>query len=151
MTGLRHYLELKFAGHTFLMPNSSELLIEPRENMQVERKGQAAAKRSMQGAEWLAYALDAQMGTLPESSWTRAVFMNVNAARPVGLLVDDLRLLPVDGLRIEPFVPLGPAPDTGYHLFNAASMQSATLTLVFAPLGLAAYLQSREGKYGLGQ
>ena len=151
MTTLRHYLEVRFAGQTFLLPNAPDLLVEPRENMQLERKGQAAASRNVQGVVWLAYALDANMQPLPESAWTRAIFLNVASRQPVGLLVDDLKLLPVDGLRIEPFIPLGPVPQTGHHLFNAAAMQTATPTLIFAPVGLAAYLQAQEDNHGLGE
>ncbi|MHB8254488.1 MAG: hypothetical protein ACYDEV_12500 [Acidiferrobacter sp.] len=151
MTPLRHYLEFQFAGQAFLLPNTPDLLIEPRENMQVERRGQAAAVRSVQGVVWRAYALGADLRPLPDSAWTRAVFLNINASQPIGLLVDELKLLPVDNLRIEPFTPLGPAPATGYHLFHAAAMRAQTLTLVIAPAGLLAYLQAQEGDHGLGE
>lgn len=147
----RHYLELKFAGCTFLMPNTPDVSIEPRENMQVERRGRAAAVRSLQGALWLAYILDGDLRPTTGGTWTRAVFLNARAKRPVGLLVDDLRLLPADTLRIEAFTPLGPAPASGQHLFHAAAMQASTVTLVFAPAALTAYLQAQEGGDGLGE
>jgi len=151
MTTPRHYLETKFAGRVFLMPNTLDLLIEPRENMLVERKGRAAALRSVQGLVSPAYALDADLQPLTESAWTRAVFLGTAAGRLIGLLVDDLRLVPTAELRIEPFTPLGGVPKTGYHLFDAAAMQASTLTLVFAPAGLTAYLQAMEGGNGLGK
>ncbi len=150
-TGIRHYLELKFAGHTFLMPNTPDVSIEPRENMQLDQKARAAAIRSLQGVLWLAYILDADLQPTANGAWTRAVFLNARSNRPVGLLVDDLRLLPADALRIEPFTPLGPAPVKGQHLFYAAAIQASALTLVFAPAALTAYLQAQEGGDGLGQ
>lgn len=150
-TGARHYLELKFAGHTFLMPNTPDVSIEPRENMQIERRGRAAAIRSLQGVLWLAYILDGDLRPVTDGVWTRAVFLNARAKSPVGLLVDDLRLLPADSLRIEAFTPLGPAPVSGQHLFHAAAMRGSTLTLVFAPTSLTAYLQAQEGGDGFGE
>ena len=149
--GARHYLELKFAGHTFLVPNTPDVSIEPRENMQSERKGRAAASRSLQGVLWLGYLLDADLRPTADGAWTRAVFLNARGTRPVGLLVNDLRVLPADALRIEPFTPLGPAPVQGQHLFHAAAMQASTLTLVFSPTALAAYLQAQEGGDGFGE
>ncbi|HUW98816.1 MAG TPA: hypothetical protein VMV40_08260 [Acidiferrobacter sp.] len=151
MTILRHYLELQFAGRTFLLPNTSDLLIEPRENMHIERKGQAAALRVVQGVASPAYILDADLRPIMESQWTRAVFLGVNSGRLVGLLIDDLRLLPADTLRIEPFTPLGPVPKTGYHLFDAAAMATSTLTLVFSSVGLAAYLQAQGDRDGVSE
>ncbi len=146
---LRHYLEIRFDGRTFLIPNAPDLLIEPRENMQDEPRGTAAATRVVQGAVWPAYALDADLKARLDAPWTRAVFLNSTAARPVGLLVEDLKLLPVDSLRIEPFTPLGPSPKTGRHLFDAAAMQPGGLTLVFATAGLISRLQNEEDAHGL--
>ena len=151
MTDLRHYLELRFAGQTFLMPNIPAISVEPRENMQIERSGRAAAQRMVQGESWLAYALGPDWSPLSESDWTRAVFLGLGASPPVGLLVDDVKLLPAGTLRIEPFTPLGPAPVPGRHLFPAAAVGRGALTLVMAPEGLAAYLRSLGGDHGLGE
>lgn len=151
MTALRHYLEFGFAGHRFLLPNNPDLLIEPRENMEIEGRGSAAALRRVQGVTWLAYALGPDFSPVRESLWTRAVFLETHARRPVGLLVDDVRLVPVDALRIEPFTPLGPAPVSGQHLFQAAAMGAQSLTLVMAPVALAIYLRAQEGDHGLSE
>lgn len=151
MTALRHYLEFGFAGHRFLLPNSHELVIEPRENMEIEQKGYAAALRRVQGVIWLAYALDSEFKAVPESPWTRAIFLDTQGRRPVGLLVEDMRLVPLDTLRIEPFTPLGPTPVSGQHLFQAAAMGAQSLTLVMAPVALAAYLRAQEGDHGLSE
>jgi len=151
MTALRHYLECSFAHHRFLIPNDSDLLVESRENMQIEKKGRAAATRRVQGALWRAYALDGEFKPVLESGWTRAVFLETHDSRPVGLLVDDLNVLPVDTLRIEPFTALGPAPVPGHHLFQAAAMSPRGLTLVLTPSVLALYLRLQEGDYGLGE
>lgn len=151
MTDLRHYLEFGFAGHRFLVPNSHELLIEPRENMEMEKKGRAAALRRVQGVIWPAYALDSDLNPVSESPWTRAIFLDTRARQPVGLLVDTVRLVPLEALRIEPFTPLGPPPVSGQHLFQAAAMSTQSLTLVMAPLALAAYLRAQEGDYGLSK
>ena len=151
MTDLRHYLQLRFAGQVFLMPNLPDILVEPRENMQVERNGRAAAQRTVQGVSWLAYALGPDWAPLPESGWTRAVFLGVGTARPVGLLVDELHLLPAGDLRIAPFTPLGPAPVPGRHLFPGAAVGRNDLTLVLATDAVASYLRALEGDHGLGQ
>ncbi len=151
MTDLQHYLELRFAGQTFLMPNGLDVSVEPRENMQLERRGRAAALRTVQGEAWLAYALDSDWLPLPESPWTRVVFLGIGASQPVGLLVDELKLMPVGSLRIEPFTPLGPAPVPGRHLFPAAAVDGRAPILVMAPAGLAAYLRSLGGDNGLGE
>ncbi|WP_298136619.1 hypothetical protein [Acidiferrobacter sp.] len=151
MTDVRHYLQLRFSGQVFLMPNLPDIVVEPRENMLVEPKGQAAARRSVQGASWVAYALGPDWTPVPEGPWTRAVFLGIHGARPVGLLVDDLKLLPAIGLRIEPFTPLGPAPVPGRNLFPGVEMRQGNPTLVLAADVLASYLHALEGNHGLGQ
>ena len=151
MTILRHYLELRFAGQKFLMPNGPDIVVEPRENMQVERAGRAAAMRNVQDVSWFAYALGPDWAPVPESGWTRAVFLTVGPGRPVGLLVDDLKLLPADSLRIEAFTPLGPAPVPGRHLFVAAAMTLSAVTLVLAAGAVASYLRALESDHGLGE
>ncbi len=151
MTDLRHYLELRFAGQVFLMPNGSDISVEPRENMQLEQRGRAAALRTVQGESWLAYALGPDWSPRPDAPWTRAVFLNNGASQPVGVLVDDLKLLPVGSMRIEPFTPLGPAPVPGRHLFPAAAVGGGAPILVISPEGLATYLRSLGGDSGLGE
>ncbi len=149
MTDLRHYLELRFAGRAYLMPNFPDILVEPRENMQIARKGRAAAERTVHGASWRAYALGPDWMPIPESAWTRAVFLGIGTSRPAGLLVDDLRLLSASELRVEPFTPLGPAPVPGLHLFPGAAVSRGGLTLVLAADAVAAYLRALEGDHGL--
>ncbi len=151
MTAVRHYLELRFAGGVFLMPNLPDLLVEPRENMLVEIRGRAAAVRSVQSVTWRAYALGPDWAPVTDSPWTRAVFLGAPGRRPVGLLVEDLKLLAADGLRIEPFTPLGPAPVSGQHLFKAAAMRTGALTLVLDPDALASYLRAQEDIHGPGR
>ncbi|MDA8391128.1 MAG: hypothetical protein M0Z76_10435 [Gammaproteobacteria bacterium] len=144
---VRHYLEISFAGGTYLMPNLPQLVVEPRENLAVRRLGMAAAQRVVQGVTWPAFALNAELEPVAEAPWTRGIFLNP-AGRGVGILVDDMRLVAVDRLRIEAFSPLGPLPPGGQPLFDAASMQGEGLSLVFSVGGLVAHLLYQEHRHG---
>lgn len=140
---IRHYVELRFSGCTFLLPNVPNLLVEPYENMRVEPHGKVGAYRSVQGAHWPAFSLNAALQPVLGVPWTRAVFLTTTG-RPVGLLVEDLKLVPTDSLRLEPYMPLGPQPLGSVHVFDKAAMHARGLTLVFSPSGLAAYLLAQE-------
>ena len=146
-SAVRHYIELRFADRLYLMANVPQLVVEPRENLLIEPTGRAAAQRVVQGVSWPAYALDAALEPVAQSPWTRAIFLN-STERGVGILVDEMRLVPVDRLRIEPFVPLGPPPPGGQPVFDAAAMQQAGLTLVFSVSGLVAHLRYQERRHG---
>ncbi len=147
---IRHYIELRMGSSTFFLANTPLLVIEPRENMLVKPVGLAAAQRVVQGVAWPAFSLDADMEPVADAPWTRAIFLNT-AEHGVGILVDDLRLVPVDHLRVEPFFPLGPLPPGGEPLFDAAAMETGTLTLVFSTRGLIAHLLYEERRHGHAQ
>ncbi len=144
---VRHYLEIRFAGARYLLPNVPHLVVEPRENLTVRPLGLAAAQRVVSGVVWPAFALDAALEPVEETNWTRAVFLDATR-RGVGILVEDMRLLAAEPLRIEAFSPLGPLPPGGQPLFDAASMQTEGLILVFSLDGLAAHLLYQERRHG---
>lgn len=147
MTDIKHYLQVAFDGSTFLLPHVPGLQVEVRENMQIEAAGVVAARRYVQGAAWPALALDRALMPCRDSPWTRAVFLHAGE-QPIGLLVDDMTLLPLDSLRIEPFIPLGLRASDGPPVFGAAAMTDGGLTLVFSPPGLAHYLLAQEARRG---
>lgn len=147
MTDIKHYLEIVLDGATFLLPHVPGIQVEVRENMQVEAIGVVAARRHVQGAAWPALALDRNLMPCLDSPWTRAVFLPPNE-RPVGLLINDMKLVPADSLRIEPFIPLGARAPGDPLVFDAAAMTGRGLTLVFSPPGLTHYLLAQEAGHG---
>ena len=91
-----------------------------------------------------AYSVDANLDPLPRHAWQSAVFLQAGG-RTLGLIADELQLLPREDVRVEPFVPPGPAPTPAGHLFGGAWVRAGHApVLVFEPGALADYLMRLE-------
>jgi len=73
--------------------------------------------------------------------WHRAVFLDA-LPHAVGLVVDEVQLLPRAETTVTPFTPLGLPPTRLGHLFSGAWVMGHRLMLVFDPQAFVAYLQS---------
>ena len=127
----------------YLLHSSASLAIEQRGSLVLNDDANAniAAWRASGARRWPAYALDAELRVRRRPRWERAVFINA-AAGPIGLIADEIQLLPQAQVRVEPFTPLGPPPTGGGHVFFGAWVNEGRLLLVFEPQGLAAYLHA---------
>lgn len=141
------YLRIVFAGGEYLLPGNASLAIEQRHNLTVNDSegGAVAAWRVVRSVRWPAFALDKELTPVVSETWQRAVFLEARPA-PVGLLADEIQILPRAELIIEPFTPLGEAPGRFGHLFNAAWINDKDAVLVFDPRALSAYLAGLGGQ-----
>lgn len=143
MTDQNQYLRLQLGNTGFLLPNVSGFNIEQRENLVPDKspEGKVAAWRSVHSARHPAYCLDAMLRVSRHHHWRRAVFLDA-APHPVGLVVDEVQMLPRAETVISPFSPLGQPATRAGHLFSGAWVTGNRVLLVFDPAALAAYLQA---------
>jgi len=142
---IRQYLRLKMDGAVFLLPSTASLAIEKREGLTSSSDSTlVAAWRETSSDRWPAYNLDSQLQPAPGDSWSRAVYLNATP-HPIGLVADEVQLVPTDLLQIVPFHPPGPAPTTFGHMFNGAHIEGDDVYLVLEPNALITYLASLEG------
>ena len=137
------YLRLQLGQMNYLLPSTASFSIEQRDSLTINDapRERVAAWRNVRSGRWPAYCLDADLKVTRRKDWQRAVFLE---ARPIsiGMIVDEIQLLPRTNMRIAPFVPLGAPPTRFGHLFLGTWVDGSQLVLVFEPKALAAYLQS---------
>ncbi|MHB8453469.1 MAG: hypothetical protein ACYDDO_01970 [Acidiferrobacterales bacterium] len=141
------YLRIGLGDAAFLLPSSASFAIEKRENLVPDDSGLGVvtAWRESASARWPAIHLDQDLQPVSRADWQRAVFLE-SSPYPVGLIANEVQLLPRSDVTVEPFTPLGaPATQVG-HLFSGAWVSSTEVLLVFDPGALAAYLYRLEGK-----
>jgi len=146
LTEARQFLRIGLMGADYLLPNSTNYMIEKREVLDVNDTPGAliAAWQVKPGGRVPAYSVDADLNPLPRHNWQRAVFLQTGG-QTFGLIADELQLLTREDVRIEPFTPPGPAPTSAGHLINGAWVRSGqTPVLVFEPRALAGYLKQLE-------
>lgn len=143
MTGTEQYLRINIGGMDYLLPSSVSLAIEQRDSLLVndDAASHVTAWRLVKTGRWPAYCLDGNLELLRRHNWQRAVFVNASPY-PLGLIADDIQLLPAADVRVEPFTPLGSPPTSSGHVFSGAWVQGSKLTLAFQPPGLVAYLRT---------
>lgn len=147
MADNKQYLRIGLQGVDYLLPNSTSYIIEKREQLEINDEPGAviAAWQVAPGARTPAYSLDAELNPLARSNWQRAVFLQTGG-QSLGLIADELQLLPRDEVRVEPFTPLGPPPSAAGHVFGGAWVRAGQIpVLVFEPRALAAYLLNLGG------
>lgn len=127
----------------YLLPGTVSFTLEQRENLIVNPSpdGNVVAWRTVDSDRQAAYCLDATLDVLRPADWQQVVFIDA-APHAVGLVVDDVQLLPNAETPIVPFIPLGPKSSSNGHLFSGAWVSGHRVTLVFEPGVLTAYLQS---------
>ncbi len=142
MAATEQYLRLRIAGRDYLLPAAAGYTIEQRENLEPERgKSHIVAWRTGRGgARAPTLALDAQLRPTRREDWQRAVFIGEHADA-IGVVVDEVQLMPRDNTSVKPFTPLGPAATRHGHLFTGAWVAGTNVTLVLDPRAFAGYLQ----------
>ena len=143
MAGIDQYLRIGIGGMEYLLHSSASVAIEQRGSLVLNEDTNAniAAWRSSGTKRWPAYCLDAELRIRKRIKWERAVFVN-DSAGPIGLIADEILLLPQAQVRVESFTPLGAPPTSGGHVFSGAWVSEGRLLLVFEPQGLTAYLHT---------
>ena len=142
MADNKQYLRIGLLGTNFLLPNNTGYTIEKREQLEINDTPGAliAAWQVTPAGRTPAYSLDADLNPLHRPAWQRAVFLK-SGPQALGLIADELQLMPSGEVRVEPFTPLGPAPSAAGHLFGGAWVRAGQApVLVFEPQALAAYL-----------
>lgn len=142
MAGIDQYLRITIGEMEYLLHSSASLAIEQQESLLVNAEnGNVTAWRKSGSGRWPAYSLGPDLRPAPRRDWERAVFINA-APTPVGLIADEIQLLPQAEVQVEPFTPLGPPPTRNGHVFAGVWVSQQKLVLVFEPAGFAAYLHS---------
>lgn len=142
------YLRLGLDGVEFLLPSEASLSIEQRDNLvttlrDADGAGNAAnvtAWYVVRSERWPAFYLGGDLRPSRGAGWQRAIFLE-GGAHPIGLIADEVQLLPRSEMRIEPFQPLGPAPTPAGAVFDCAWMRGDETVFVFNPKALVAYLK----------
>ena len=146
MTETRQFLRIGLLGVDYLLPNSTSYVIEMREHLETNDAPGAliVAWQATPVGRAPAYSVDANLNPLPRHAWQRAVFLQAGG-QTLGLVADELQLLAHEDVRVEPFMPLGPAPTPVGHLFSGAWVRAGEVpVLVFEPRALADYLMQLE-------
>ncbi len=143
MADPNQYLRLRLGNASFLLPNASGFHIEQRENMATNESpdGNVVAWRPSGATRVPAYCLDPMLRVTRHDRWRRAVFLDA-APHAVGLVVDEVQMLPRAETVISPFTPLGLPPTRVGHLFSGVWVTGNRVVLVLDPPALVAYLQS---------
>ena len=143
MADPNQYLRLQLGETSYLLPSASGFTIEQREHLIVNKspEGNVAAWQSLRSKRLPAYCLDSMLRVMRHNNWQRAVFLDA-APHAVGLVVDEVQLLPRSETTVSPFTPLGLAPTRMGHLFAGAWVTGNRVMLVFDPKAFVAYLQS---------
>jgi hypothetical protein len=130
----------------YLLPSNTSYVIEKREHLEINDAPGAliAAWQATPTGRAPAYSVDANLDPLSRHAWQRAVFIQVGR-QTLGLIADELQLLSNEDVRVEPFMPPGPAPTPAGHLFGGAWVRAGHApVLVFEPGALADYLMRLE-------
>jgi len=146
VTETRQFLRIGFMGVDYLLPNNTSYVIEKREHLEINDAPGAliAAWQATPTGRAPAYSVDANLNPLPRHSWQRAVFLQAGN-QTLGLIADELQLLAREDVRVEPFIPPGPALTPAGHLFSGAWVRTGQVpVLVFEPRALADYLTHLE-------
>ena len=139
------YLRIVLAGMDFLLPSSASIAIEQRDSL-VENgddDSPAVAWQESKGIRWPAFHLDRDLHVTKSDDWQRAVFLNARP-HPVGLVANEIQLMPRSDVPVETFHPLGVPHSTHGHLFSAAWVNGNDVVLVFDPKALSGYLAGLE-------
>lgn len=143
MADPNQYLRLRLGETSYLLPSTSGFTIEQREHLIINKspEGNVAAWQSLRSTRLPAYCLDGMLRVTRHHEWQRAVFLDA-VPHAIGLVVDEVQLLPRSETTVSPFTPLGLPPTRMGHLFSGAWVTGNRIILVFDPKAFVAYLQS---------
>lgn len=142
MADPKQYLRLNFSGGAYLLPSTAGYTIEQRDSLQLNDNtgSRVSAWRTVRASRWPAYALDADFRPIRRNEWQRAVFVEA-LPYAIGIIVDDVHLLPRQQAQVTPFTPLGQKPTRAGHIFTGAWVTERELMLVLDPQALVVFLQ----------
>lgn len=137
----QQYLRLSLQHMDYLLPSEASISIEQRDNMIAADAddGSVLAWLGAQNQRWPAFYLDGGLQPTQSDAWQRAIFID-GLPHPLGLIADEIQLLPRADVHIEPFTPFGPAPSPAGPLFSGAWIRNSELVMVLDPKGLVGYL-----------
>lgn len=145
MADPNQFLRLQLGKVSYLLPSTAGFTIEQRESLVTNKssEGNAIAWRNARGKRWPAYCLDSDLKLTRHQNWHRAVFLEA-MPHAVGIVVDEVQLLPRAETTVSPFTPIGSPPTQQGHLFSGAWVTNNRVILVFEPKAFVAYLQTLE-------
>jgi hypothetical protein len=146
MAAVEQYLRLRIAGRDYLLPSGAGYTIEQRDNLELARGGGSeghvvAWRAGARQGRAPVYALDARLRPVWREDWQRAVFIG-SSAEAIGVVVDEVQLMPRGETKVSPFTPLGPPATRFGHLFTGAWVEGTKAVLVFEPKAFSGYLRS---------
>ena len=141
MTDGHQYLRLSLQHMDYLLPSEASVSIEQRDHLLPADAddGVVSAWRGAHNQRWPAFYLDGGLMPAQSDAWQRAIFID-GLPHPLGLIADEIQLLPRAEVHIEPFTPLGPPPSPAGPLFAGAWIRNSELVMVLDPKGLIGYL-----------
>lgn len=143
MRDSNQYLRFSLGDATYLVSGAANVAIDQRDSLEINKAGTGlvSAWRSHDGARWPAYCLDHDFKVTHRDDWERAIFLEAQPT-PMGLIADQVQLLPEGEAQVTPFVPLGAPATAGGHLFSGAWVRGSEAILVFDPRVLTAFLSN---------
>lgn len=139
MADAQQYLRIALEDAEFLLPSEASVSIEQRDQLTVDTQGAVTAWREVRGSRWPAFYLGADLRLARGADWQRAIFLDYEPY-PLGLIADEVQLMPRAEVQIEPFYPPGPRATPVGPLFSGAWMRDQKMVLVFEPNALVSYL-----------
>lgn len=148
MADSTQYLRIELEGVEYLLPSDASLSIEQRENLTTKLMDEhklgdvshVTAWFMSRSERWPAFYLGGDLKPGRPEDWQRAVFLD-GGAHPIGLVADEVQLLPRADVHIEPLHVLGPAPTPAGPVFDYAWMRGDDMVMVLNPNGLVGYLK----------
>ncbi len=145
MRKANQYLRFSLGDAYYLVSGGMSVSIDQRDSLEINKTGTGpvCAWRSHDGTRWPAYCLDRDLKVVQRDDWERAIFLEAQPT-PVGLIADDVQLLPEGEAQVTPFTPLGPPATAAGHLFSGAWVRGSQAILVFDAKTLTAFLRDLE-------
>jgi len=135
------FISIRIRNTSFLLPASASLGIEQRETLELNsgKGGNAVAWKIVGANKWPAYALDENMKLTSGNAWEHVVYVQ-DGEHVVGLAAESIQILNREDIQVQPFLPVGPVPKSGKHVFSSSWIDGNTPVLTFEPGALASYL-----------
>jgi len=141
LTDDNQFISIRIRNTSFLLPSNASLGIEQREALEINsgKGGNAVAWKIVGANKWPAYALDENLALARGNAWERVVYVQ-DGERVVGMAAESIQVMNRDDIQVQPFLPVGPPPKSGKHLFSSSWIDGNTPVLMFEPSALASYL-----------
>lgn len=140
------YIRIRIRNTSFLIPAAASLGIESRDSLEVNSSGNgnAVAWKVVGTSKWPAFALDENMNVTRGNAWEQVVYVQGDN-QAIGLAAENIQMIARTDIHVEPFIPVGPAPVSGQHVFSSAWIEGNNPILMFEPKALASYLTAVGG------